>query len=179
MIVVGVTHNSDEAYLARAFVSSIHVIDIERDFDCELGGPFDLLLFSHVLEHTRDPLSVIRRFLPLLSPEGHVLIAVPNTLEWRTRLCFARGHFHYAESGILDRTHLRHFTYKTASHELIAPLLELTLVNRKGRGSLPFGRLRRAMLPSVVNSFLNNLALKLFPNLVASEVALLARRRTT
>jgi SAM-dependent methyltransferase len=162
--------------MAAPFMAATHVIDIERDLDRDLGGPFDLLVFSHVLEHTRNPVDVLRRFLPMLNPRGHVLIAVPNTLEWRTRMCFLRGDFLYADSGILDRTHLRFFTYQTAAKELVEPLPELTLLVRKARGSLPFGRLRRRLLPDHLLKSMDNTAVRCFPNLFAGEVALLAKR---
>jgi SAM-dependent methyltransferase len=175
--IVGITHSRDESEMASPFMAALHIIDIERDLETDLGGPFDLLLFSHVLEHTRDPLEVLRRFLPLLAEGGHVLIAVPNTLEWRTRLRFLRGQFNYADSGILDRTHLRFFTYQTAARELLEPLPELRLVTRKGRGALPFGRLRRRLLPGGLLRALDEAAVRRFPNILAGEVALLARRR--
>jgi len=105
-----------------------------------------------------------------------VLIAVPNTLEWRTRLRFLRGQFDYADSGILDRTHLRFFTWQTAARELVEPLPELRLLKRKGRGVLPLGRLRRRLLPGRLLRALDEAAVRRFPNILAGEVALLAKR---
>ncbi len=174
--IVGITHSAEEAQMAAPYLAAVHRLDIERDIKVDLGQDYDLLLFSHVLEHLRSPVDVIRRFLPLLSVGGHVLIAVPNTLEWRTRIGFLRGNFRYTEHGILDRTHLRFFTYETAPVELIEPLSELTLVERKGRGALPLGRLRRRLLSSRLSSKLDEAAVRSCPNVFAGEVAILARR---
>lgn len=174
--VVGITHSAEEAVMAAPFLAAAHVLDIEKEIETDIGGPYDLLLFSHVLEHVRDPLAVIRRFLPWLADDGQVLIVVPNTLEWRTRISFMRGDFQYAEHGILDRTHLRFFTYNTAAAELIEPLSELTLVTRRGRGAAPFGRLRRRLLPDKLRSAIDEMAVRRYPNVFAGEVALLARR---
>ncbi len=173
--IVGITHSAEEAELAAPFMAGVHVLDIERDLATDLGGPFDLLMLSHVLEHTRDPVAVLRRFLPLLAEGGHVLIAVPNTLEWRTRMRFLGGKFQYADHGILDRTHLRFFTYETAARELVEPVSELTLIARQGRGALPFGRLRRRLLPAGLRNVLDEAAVRRLPNVFAGEVALLAR----
>lgn len=175
--IVGITHSAEEAALAQPHMTHVHVLDIEHDDIPDLGSSFDLVVFSHVLEHTRDPVAVVRRFLPYLAPDGHVLIAVPNTLEWRTRLGFLRGRLQYADSGILDRTHLRFFTYDTAAAELVAPLPELSLVQRRGRGAAPLGPLRRHLLSAALRSRIDDLAVRRMPNLFAGEVALLAQRR--
>jgi SAM-dependent methyltransferase len=172
--IVGITHSHVEADMAAPFMTAVKVMDIEVDRVDGFGEAFDLLLLSHVLEHVRDPVAVVNRFLPLLKASGHVLIAVPNTLEWRTRLAFMRGRFKYADHGILDRTHLRFFTYETAAPEMIAPIPELSLVRRDARGAAPLGPLRHYLLPRSAKAQIDRMAVRAFPNLFAGEVALLA-----
>ncbi len=75
---------------------------------------FDLLLFGDVLEHTREPKAVLERLLPYLEDEGHVVVSLPNVAAWTVRLGLLGGRFDYAPSGILDKTHLRFFTRKSA-----------------------------------------------------------------
>ncbi|MEZ4312323.1 MAG: methyltransferase domain-containing protein [Polyangiaceae bacterium] len=75
---------------------------------------FDLLLFADVLEHVADPLAVLRRLLDHLEDDGHVLISLPNVAAWTVRLGLLAGRFDYRPSGILDDSHLRFFTRKTA-----------------------------------------------------------------
>jgi len=75
---------------------------------------FDAILFGDVLEHTRDPKQVLTASLKLLKPGGRVIVSIPNVVNLRVRLEILRGSFEYQESGILDRTHLRFFTKKTA-----------------------------------------------------------------
>lgn len=78
------------------------------------AGSFDLILLSHVLEHLAEPHQLLSRVSSLLSPGGLILIALPNICHWRTRLQISRGSFQYQDSGILDRSHLRFFTYWSA-----------------------------------------------------------------
>lgn len=176
--IVGITHSEEEAVLAAPHFEKIIVGDLEQlDID-RLDGTFDLLILSHVLEHLRDPVQVIRRLLPLLAPAGHVLVAVPNTLEWRSRLALMRGRFDYAAHGIFDRTHLRFFTFNSAPRELFAPIPELVLIDRRGSGAAPLGPLRRRLLPERARVRIDTLAVAHYPNLFARETAMLARRRT-
>lgn len=177
--VVGLTHSVEEAEIAAAYMDAVHVIDLERGLtDVEMGSwgtPFDLLLCSHVLEHLIDPVAVLRRCLTRLAPGGHVLIAVPNVLEWRTRMQFLRGHFVYADHGILDRTHMRFFSYFTAAEELVASVEGLTLLDRRGRGSAPLGPLRRIGAARGLCAALDRAGVARWPNFCARETVMLAR----
>lgn len=47
------------------------------------------------------------------SGRGAVLASVPNVAHWTVRLRLLQGRFEYAESGIMDATHLRWFTADT------------------------------------------------------------------
>lgn len=80
----------------------------------QLEGRFDYLVFSDILEHLRDPGAVLRAYLSVLNDDGRVVISVPNVANWQTRLGLLRGHFDYTDTGVLDRTHLRFFTTRSA-----------------------------------------------------------------
>jgi 2-polyprenyl-3-methyl-5-hydroxy-6-metoxy-1,4-benzoquinol methylase len=60
---------------------------------------FDTLIFSHVLEHVRNPAHVVANFCRLLTPGGDLLIAVPNVLFWKQRIRFFLGDFTYESAG--------------------------------------------------------------------------------
>jgi 2-polyprenyl-3-methyl-5-hydroxy-6-metoxy-1,4-benzoquinol methylase len=76
----------------------------------ELQGPYDAILFGDVLEHLRDPQRALRAVAPLLAPGGVVICSIPNVAHYSIRAHLLGGRFDYADSGILDRTHLRFFT---------------------------------------------------------------------
>jgi 2-polyprenyl-3-methyl-5-hydroxy-6-metoxy-1,4-benzoquinol methylase len=79
------------------------------------GQPFDHLVFSDVLEHMANPAETLRAYLPLLRPGGNLFVSVPNVANWQTRLALMFGRFTYQDTGVLDRTHLRFFTRRTAA----------------------------------------------------------------
>jgi 2-polyprenyl-3-methyl-5-hydroxy-6-metoxy-1,4-benzoquinol methylase len=78
------------------------------------GRRFDAIVFADVLEHMDWPAPVLENYLPYLAPGGVVIVSLPNIGLWSSRLGLLAGRFDYADTGVLDRTHLRFFTRKTA-----------------------------------------------------------------
>jgi 2-polyprenyl-3-methyl-5-hydroxy-6-metoxy-1,4-benzoquinol methylase len=174
----GITHSGKEAELAAAHLARSWVFDIEAAWPVELEHErFDALLFSHVLEHLREPSRVLARFCRLLRPGGSVLIAVPNVLAWRQRLRFLAGRFEYAESGVLDSTHLRFFTYFTAEALLLADAPELRLDEKRVSGSVPLWWLRRRWFSRELSAAIDAIGCRLRPNLFGAEILLKASKR--
>jgi 2-polyprenyl-3-methyl-5-hydroxy-6-metoxy-1,4-benzoquinol methylase len=113
----GVENSPEACTTARARLDGL----IERDLNdfegvaAELKGrQFDALIFSDVLEHVYDPLGVLEQYLAHVRPGGKVLISVPNMVVWTNRLKLLFGRVTYTDTGIMDRTHIRFFTFKTA-----------------------------------------------------------------
>ncbi|HEY3738151.1 MAG TPA: class I SAM-dependent methyltransferase [Jatrophihabitans sp.] len=110
--VSGVEMNPEAAeqaskHLQRVLVSDLEFMDLESEFGRD---SFDVVVFGDVLEHLRDPLSVLRDARSLLRPGGYVVISVPNIAHGDVRLALLSGHFNYGGVGLLDDTHLRFFT---------------------------------------------------------------------
>ena len=77
-------------------------------------GPFDQVIFGDVLEHTVSPESILQETQQLLAPSGSVVVSLPNVVSLVSRLKIFSGRWNYTDMGIMDRTHLRFFSYKTA-----------------------------------------------------------------
>jgi 2-polyprenyl-3-methyl-5-hydroxy-6-metoxy-1,4-benzoquinol methylase len=73
-------------------------------------GRFDLILALDVLEHLREPVQVLRGLRERLNPDGAIIVSVPNVSHHKVIRGLIGRKFEYADSGILDRTHLRFFT---------------------------------------------------------------------
>ena len=90
---------------------------IEGVFDDAAGLPaasFDAIIFNDVLEHLVDAKAALHLSRRLLQPGGAVVASIPNIRHFPTFWELAvRGEWNYADSGILDRTHLRFFTRKS------------------------------------------------------------------
>ena len=136
---------------------------------------FDLILLSHVLEHLLEPAQVLESISSLLSADGLLLIALPNICHWRTRLQIARGSFQYQDSGILDHSHLRFFTYWSA-RELVEECRSVKLLNQWPVGGAILGPMR-ARLPKRMSCWLDRQASQKWPNMFGFETHLMAGRR--
>jgi SAM-dependent methyltransferase len=113
---VGVEYSPDVAALAvargvgRIIVGNIE--NLELDFE---PTSFDLLIAGHVLEHLSDPWKVLRKLRRLLRIGGQLVGALPNVRHHSVILpLMLKGKWEYQPSGVMDWTHLRFFSCRTA-----------------------------------------------------------------
>lgn len=115
--VVGIESSEEAVAVARARVSEVIHADLQQlgEVKRALGDRrFDVLIFADVLEHLAWPIGVLRGYLDLLEDSGSVIISLPNVGLWSVRMSLLAGRFRYQETGVLDHTHLRFFTRRTA-----------------------------------------------------------------
>jgi 2-polyprenyl-3-methyl-5-hydroxy-6-metoxy-1,4-benzoquinol methylase len=110
--VVGIEYDAAMAAEAEPHAERMIVGDLDAlDFEAELGDDrFDVIVAADVLEHLRDPLTLLQRLRPFLTPDGSIVVSLPNVAHGSVRLALLEGHFDYRDTGLLDRTHLRFFT---------------------------------------------------------------------
>ncbi len=80
----------------------------------QAGQRFERVLLIDILEHLKCPEAVLGDCHQLLAGNGRAIVSLPNVANIAVRLPLLFGQFHYSERGILDRTHLRFYTRKTA-----------------------------------------------------------------
>lgn len=103
------------AEMARRHCNRVVIGDAEIvDFEVLFGADrFDAIVFADVLEHMREPGTVLQRVRPFLADGGAVIASSPNFAHGSVRLALLGGEFYYRDTGLLDRTHLRFFTRET------------------------------------------------------------------
>lgn len=117
--VYGMELDSTVAALAQKFIPTIIQGNIENatlDYPLEF---FDYIIFADVLEHLRNPESVLCNIRKYLKPDGCVLASIPNIMHHTIIIDLLKGNFTYQDSGILDRTHVRFFTHKEVAKMFI------------------------------------------------------------
>lgn len=102
-----------QAERARAVLDEVFHGPAEATLPAHWPAP-DCVIFADVLEHLVDPWQVLRHYRKLLAPGGTIVASVPNVANRSVLKGLLRMRWDYADSGILDRTHLRFFTRDTA-----------------------------------------------------------------
>lgn len=120
---VGVEISEVAAQSARAHADEVHCLDFERVEIPVAGAKFDLILCLDVLEHMVNPWQAIERLVSLyLVPGGTMIVSLPNVGHYSVVLpLLFQGRWDYQDAGLLDRTHLRFFTRRTAKRLLSHP----------------------------------------------------------
>jgi len=109
--VTGIESSAEACAVASGRIS--HVIEADL-VTAQPEGAYDAILFADVLEHLAWPVGILERYLQALAPGGSVIISLPNVGLWSVRFAHLFGRWNYDATGVLDRTHLRFFTRKTA-----------------------------------------------------------------
>lgn len=73
---------------------------------------FDYIIFGDVLEHLREPGQVLTTMKRYLKEGGSILASIPNVMHISVMKPLLSGYWTYEDAGILDRTHLKFFTYE-------------------------------------------------------------------
>ena len=113
-IICGLDYDRDAVKAAGKYLDKAAFFDLENGKKIPFSRKFDVILFNGVLEHLKDPVSVVKRFRKYLAPSGIFIISLPNVACWTVRFRLLFGDFTYTETGILDKTHLHLYTLKTA-----------------------------------------------------------------
>lgn len=111
----GIEIDHDYAEVARHHCDEVMVADLEGLIhgieSKELMG--ECWVFGDCLEHFVDPWSVLRWVYEHQPADGVICACIPNAQHWSLQARLSCGAFHYQDSGLLDRTHLRFFTAAT------------------------------------------------------------------
>ncbi|MEK4262972.1 MULTISPECIES: glycosyltransferase [Paenibacillus] len=109
----GIELNEYAAEVA-ALICEVYSINIENNdlpFNDEF---FDYIILADVLEHLVNPWTIVNKLKRILKKDGKLLISVPNVMHVSVmRNLIAKGEWKYEDAGIMDRTHLRFFTYQS------------------------------------------------------------------
>ena len=109
--VIGIESNAEAVAVARTRIADVIEADLQN---APSLGKFDTIIFADVLEHLAWPVGILKKYADLLKPEGTIIVSLPNVGLWSVRLGLLFGRFRYQDSGVLDRTHLRFFTRRSA-----------------------------------------------------------------
>ncbi len=109
--IIGIEMNSDILQDNCSRLDAILIGDVEEIEPTFEEDYFDYIIFADVLEHLVNPAAVLKRYSPYLKNTGYIIASIPNVKNYRVLLDLVLyDKFEYADSRILDRSHLRFFT---------------------------------------------------------------------
>jgi len=74
---------------------------------------FDYITLLDVLEHTVHPAQSLSSLKPYIKQDGFFIVSLPNVSFGDIKVGLLQNDFTYTDMGVLDKTHLKFFTYKT------------------------------------------------------------------
>lgn len=172
-VVDGVTLSNEEATQAKSVCRRVYIHNLESGLPDEVNqNQYKFVICSHVLEHICFPEKLLAAIHNCLLPDGTLVVALPNLMFIRNRWNLLKGRFDYKESGLMDNTHFRWYTFITS-----AELLEgskFTLSEHYATGFIPLGILRR-ILPNAAG-ILDRWLCRLWPGLFGIQIVLVCRK---
>lgn len=114
-IIDGIELTESVALEAKPHLRSTWIGDAEEIIFTLEENQYEVILCLDVLEHLVDPWKFVAQLSRVLKSGGIIIASIPNlrTIKVIANLTFL-GSFTYADQGIMDRTHLRFFTKKSA-----------------------------------------------------------------
>jgi 2-polyprenyl-3-methyl-5-hydroxy-6-metoxy-1,4-benzoquinol methylase len=130
LVLDGVEANADWAAMARPNYRNVWASFIEQ---APLPDKeYKLVVCGDILEHTPDPVAVIKRLRQAAADDATFIISVPNIAHLAVRLMLLMGKFPKMERGPLDKTHLQFFTKDTAKDMVEAAGLRVVRTTTTG-----------------------------------------------
>lgn len=112
----GVELNAEWAAMARPYYRNVWSSMIEQ---APLPPKhYRLIVCGDILEHTPDPVAVLKSLRAAATDDALFIISVPNIAHIAVRMLLLMGKFPKMDRGPLDRTHLQFFTRDTA-HDMV------------------------------------------------------------
>jgi 2-polyprenyl-3-methyl-5-hydroxy-6-metoxy-1,4-benzoquinol methylase len=108
--VVGVELNPAAAANARLVLDHVFEADI---INLSIEERFDVITVNDVLEHVESPEVLLKKLAGLVTPEGQLVVSIPNVGHWSIIEDLLAGHWDYLPAGLLCIDHLRFFTRRS------------------------------------------------------------------
>lgn len=162
-IVDGIDYNPEAIQIAKTVnqYRDCHLADFNSNlFDLKIKEKqYDFIIFADILEHLINPEITLSYLSKSLKANGQIIISLPNVAFLLNRLQLLFGNWNYRQYGILDKTHLRFYTFETGKKLIKDSGLNFQKLIPYNQ----FGILRKL-----------NLLMNLFPSLISYQFIVIA-----
>ena len=151
-------------------IKNYHQINIEDYSKLNFKREYDYIIMADIIEHVINSEGLTKKTQKFLKKDGKIIISVPNIAIWIYRFSLLIGRFNYGEKGILDETHVKHYTCRT-----IIQLLERCgfIITKVYGTSLPFEVIFESTGKSYILKLIDNVYfffVKLWPEMFAYQI---------
>lgn len=154
--ICGVEYNAKAAAVARTRLDYVVEGDVEKlalEFPPET---FDAILTLDILEHLVDPWTILEKLSRLLKPGGVIIASIPNVRHISVVIpLLLLDDWRYQEEGLLDSTHIRFFTQKTAIKLMTSTGLKVEMIDHTGAKPGSFSGLINSLTFGLFKKFLS------------------------
>lgn len=116
--VTGIECVPEVAKVAKSNIDLVFIGQVEDNISQLPKENFDCIILADVLEHMKEPWTILQELIKNLTPKGVFVISLPNVRHWSVLKNLLEGQWRYLEAGVLDKTHLRFFT-RASIHEML------------------------------------------------------------
>lgn len=160
--VIGVEIFQPAAVEAAKHYDKVYVGDVEN-ISLDYKDFFDFVICGDIIEHFRDPWTMLNKINTFLKKDAFLISSVPNIRYWSIiKDLVIYGNWEYVNAGIMDQTHLRFFTRNT-------------FINMLQRANYEIDHHEMIIYGNKKN-FFNRLTLGLFEEFLGSQVLVIARK---
>ena len=134
--VIGIEIDNDMASVAQKSLDKVITADVETLSlnTCFPSTYFDCVILADIIEHLKDPWSLLKNVSSILSSNGLVIASIPNIRHYTTILnLVVKGYWPYRERGIHDKNHIRFFTLRNINELFQNAGLEIVGIARNYR----------------------------------------------
>jgi 2-polyprenyl-3-methyl-5-hydroxy-6-metoxy-1,4-benzoquinol methylase len=167
--------DKNDADKAKKYARKVYIGSVEdKNLIRHINKKYDFIIAADILEHLKNPEVTLDLVKSKLKKDGSLIISIPNIACWKIRKdLFFRGIFDYQDFGILDKTHLKFFTYFTIQkflkeNKFIINNLFITEV------SYPF-KPKITSINRTLDIILGDFLTKYFPNLSCSHLVIVSQ----
>lgn len=136
---VGIEVFTEAADIAETRLDRVLRLDLQGLTELPYAhGSFDAMTFGDVLEHMQDPHGLLRTLKPYLASDGVIVCSIPNVKHWSVvGNLLINDRWPYADSGLLDRTHVHFFTLTEIGEMLTEVGFEVVTLTVKQANPMP------------------------------------------
>lgn len=151
ILIDGVEPSIEAALLAKSYYRTFYNDYFQNVSNEIFKNSYDFIILADVIEHVIDPLGFLLEIKKCIPEECRIILSIPNVAHGSVRLSVLNGIFNYENSGLLEKTHLRFFTFNTIEELFQKAGLNVESVDFLQR-SFEFGK-KWAIKPSLISQY--------------------------